>query len=49
MHGVMCEYATEQGEYTSMGVLSDGNPYGIPDGIVFSFPCTTSNGVITIV
>ena len=23
----------------SCGVLSDGNPYGIPKGLVFSFPC----------
>lgn len=23
----------------SMGVLSDNNPYGVPDGLVFSFPC----------
>ena len=32
-----------------MGVLSDGNPYGIPEGIIFSFPCSVANGVITIV
>lgn len=25
-------------EIFSMGVLSDGNPYGVPDGLVFSFP-----------
>ena len=23
----------------SMGMLSDGNPYGIPDGLCYSFPC----------
>lgn len=23
----------------SMGVLSNGNPYGVPDDLVFSFPC----------
>jgi malate dehydrogenase len=26
-------------EVFSMGILSDGNPYGIPPGLVFSFPC----------
>ena len=23
----------------SMGMLSDGNPYGVPDGLCYSFPC----------
>ena len=26
-------------EIFSMGILSDGNTYGIPPGLVFSFPC----------
>ena len=26
-------------EVFSMGVLSDGNPYGVPPGLVYSFPC----------
>jgi len=30
---------TPEGSYSSMAVFSDGNPYGIPDGLVFSFPC----------
>lgn len=25
-------------EVFSMGILSDGNPYGIPDGLIYSFP-----------
>lgn len=30
----------------SMGILSDGNPYGIPEGLIYSFPCHhTDNGV----
>ena len=34
----------------SMGMLSDGNPYGIPDGLVFSFPCCHSeSGEIKII
>jgi len=31
---------TSPGEWVSMGVLSNGNSYGIQDGIMFSFPCT---------
>jgi malate dehydrogenase (NADP+) len=30
---------TPQGDWFSTAVLSNGNPYGVPDGIVFSFPC----------
>jgi hypothetical protein len=32
-----------------MAVVSDGKHYGIPEGLVFSFPCTCSNGDYTIV
>lgn len=31
-------------EWQSIGVLSDGNTYGIPDGLIFSFPFTTEGG-----
>jgi malate dehydrogenase len=34
---------TAPGEWFSMGLRSDGNPYGIHPGIFFSFPCR-SNG-----
>ena len=30
---------TPAGDWFSMAVLSDGNPYGIQDGLVYSFPC----------
>lgn len=30
---------TEAGNWFSAAILSDGNPYGIPDGLIFSFPC----------
>ena len=36
------------GEWVSMGVPSDGS-YGIPEGLMFGFPCTTSGGKYTIV
>lgn len=32
-------YPTEKGNWFSSGVLSTGNPYGINDDLVFSFPC----------
>ncbi len=35
-------------EWVSMGVPSDGS-YGIAEGLVFGFPCTTSGGKYTIV
>ncbi|KAF7491168.1 hypothetical protein SSS_04710 [Sarcoptes scabiei] len=31
------------GEWVSMGVISDNNPYGVPDGLMFSFPVTIEN------
>ena len=33
----------------SCGTLSDGNTYGIPNGLVYSFPCYLKNGEITII
>jgi len=39
---------TKPGEYASMAVLSDGS-YGVPKGLVFSFPVTITNGEYSIV
>jgi len=39
---------TAEGTFVSMGVYSDGS-YGIPEGLVYSFPVTTSNGTYSIV
>ncbi len=37
-------------EIYSSAVISDGNPYGIPEGLIFSFPCrNTSSGDVEIV
>jgi len=36
------------GDWVSMGVPSDGS-YGIPEGVVFSYPVTTANGSYAIV
>lgn len=27
-----------QGEFVSMGVISDGNSYGVPEDLLYSFP-----------
>jgi len=35
---------TKAGEYASMGIISDGNKYGITAGIIYSFPCECENG-----
>jgi malate dehydrogenase len=40
---------TAPGEWTSMAVASDGNPYGVEAGLIYSFPVTTSNGEWKIV
>lgn len=42
IHDWIC--GTRPGEWVSMGVWSDGNPYGISPGLVFSFPVKCVNG-----
>lgn len=39
---------TPDGDWVSMAVPSDGS-YGVPEGIISSFPCTTSGGSYQIV
>ncbi|MGH6657611.1 MAG: malate dehydrogenase [Actinocrinis sp.] len=39
---------TTDGDWTSMGVVSDGS-YGVPEGLVSSFPVTTKGGEFQIV
>ena len=39
---------TPEGDWVSMAVPSDGS-YGVPEGIISSFPCTTSGGEWSIV
>jgi malate dehydrogenase len=39
---------TPDGDWVSMAVPSDGS-YGVPEGLISSFPCTTSNGTYEIV
>lgn len=33
-------HGTKAGEFVSMAVASDGNAYGVPDGLIYSFPVT---------
>lgn len=41
---------TKDGDWYSSGIISNGNPYGIEDNLVFSFPCRTKeNGTQEIV
>ncbi|XP_013912502.1 PREDICTED: malate dehydrogenase, cytoplasmic [Thamnophis sirtalis] len=35
-------FGTPEGEFVSMGVISDGNSYGVPDDLIYSFPVTLS-------
>ena len=37
-------YGTKPGRYASMGVISDGNSYGVPEGIMYSFPTEIAPG-----
>jgi malate dehydrogenase len=39
---------TTNGDWVSMAVCSDGS-YGVAEGLVSGFPCTTDNGVWKIV
>ncbi|CAN5861146.1 malate dehydrogenase [soil metagenome] len=39
---------TPEGDWVSMGVSSDGS-YGVPEGLISSFPCVTRNGAWEIV
>jgi malate dehydrogenase/malate dehydrogenase (NADP+) len=32
-------HPTKEGEWFSLAVSSEKNPYGIPEGLIFSFPC----------
>jgi len=39
---------TPKGEWVAMSLPSDGS-YGVPKGLVFSFPCVSNHGVVQIV
>ena len=37
------------GKVVSMAVISDANPYGVPEGLMYSFPCVCEGGKWSIV
>jgi malate dehydrogenase len=39
---------TAKGDWVSMAVVSDGS-YGVPEGLISSFPCECKNGDYSIV
>ncbi len=39
---------TSEGDWVSMAIVSDGS-YGVPEGLISSFPCTCANGEYSIV
>ncbi|MEY3588377.1 MAG: hypothetical protein RJA47_973, partial [Actinomycetota bacterium] len=39
---------TAEGDWVSMAIPSDGS-YGVPEGIISSFPCVCRNGEYSIV
>jgi malate dehydrogenase len=41
-------HGTKAGDWVSMGVPSDGS-YGIPEGVIYSYPVTCKNGAYSIV
>jgi malate dehydrogenase len=41
-------YGTDEGDWVSMGVQSDGS-YGIPEGVIYSYPVTCKDGKYSIV
>ena len=37
-------FGTVGDSWASMAVISDGNQYGVPEGIMYSFPCRIAPG-----
>ena len=47
-HMATWHFGTNEGAFTSMAVVSKGE-YGVPEGLIFSFPVTIKDGVWSIV
>jgi malate dehydrogenase len=41
-------YGTREGDWVSMGIASEGS-YGIPEGVIYGYPCVSRNGRYEIV
>lgn len=46
--GAMKTILFPQDKMFSMGVYSEGNPYGVDPDLIFSFPCQNKDGIVTI-
>ena len=44
----ICSINSDSSDIFSLAVYSDKNPYGIADGLIFSFPCSSKEGRISI-
>ena len=45
----MRDWVKGSDEWQSMGILTDGSQYGVPEGLIFSFPVTTKDGNISLI
>ena len=45
----MRDWVLGSNEWQSIAYYSDGKTYGVPEGLMFSFPCTTSGGKYKVV
>ncbi len=45
----MRDWVSGSKEWQSISFLTDGKLYGIPKGLIFSFPCTTEGGKYKVV
>jgi len=45
----MRDWALGSNEWQSVGVLTDGSQYGVPEGLMFSFPHTSTPGQFHLV
>jgi malate dehydrogenase len=45
----MRDWVAGSSEWQSAGILTDGTQYGVPAGLIFSFPVTSANGKFSVV
>lgn len=45
----MRDWVMGSDKWQSAGILTDGTQYGVPEGLIFSFPITTSGGKMNVV
>ena len=45
----MRDWVLGSDEWSSISYYSDGKTYGVPEGLIFSFPCTTKDGKYSVV